>query len=122
MSKLLYKEEYPDHLRHLYMAEAEKLKQEAWTNRVNRTKLRMKSQEKSETAVENYADAQQTEIGDTDPEVTVGSELTDSVTGNPEPKAVPENERLESWQFSTFCQKKQKIPLLCVLLKYVRPI
>lgn len=91
MSKLLYKEEYPEHLRHLYMAEAEKLKHEAWTNRLNRTKLRMKGQEKRETTVENYAE--QTEIGDTDPEVTVGSELADSVTGNLEPTTAPENER-----------------------------
>ncbi|XP_034434998.1 thyroid transcription factor 1-associated protein 26 homolog [Hippoglossus hippoglossus] len=39
-SKQLYQEEYPEHLRHLYQAEAQKLKQEAWTNRVNRSKLR----------------------------------------------------------------------------------
>lgn len=93
MSKVLYKEEYPEHLRHLYVAEAEKLKHEAWTNRVNRTKLRVKGQEKRETAVENDAAAQQTEIGDADPEVTVGSEVADSVTGNPEPTAALENER-----------------------------
>ncbi|XP_077356872.1 thyroid transcription factor 1-associated protein 26 homolog [Festucalex cinctus] len=47
-SSSLYHDQYPEHLKHLYMAEAEKLKNEAWTNRVNRLKLRMKgrSQEK----------------------------------------------------------------------------
>ncbi|XP_026217029.1 thyroid transcription factor 1-associated protein 26 homolog [Anabas testudineus] len=97
-SELLYKEEYPEHLRHLYVAEAEKLKHEAWTNRVNRTKLRMKGQEKRETTVENDDDdaaaAQRTESADNDLEVTVGSEQTDSVTGNSEPTTSPENESL----------------------------
>lgn len=41
----MYKEEYPEHLKHLYLAEEEKLKNEAWTNRVNRSKLRMKNTE-----------------------------------------------------------------------------
>ncbi|KAJ4924685.1 hypothetical protein JOQ06_003637 [Pogonophryne albipinna] len=40
-SKALYKEEYPEHLRHLYVAEAEKLRNEAWTHRLNRTKQRL---------------------------------------------------------------------------------
>lgn len=92
-SNVLYKEEYPEHLRHLYMAEAEKLKHEAWTNRVNRTKLRMKGQEKRETTVESDAAVQQTETAANDPEVAVGSEATDSVIGNPEPTTAPENER-----------------------------
>nr|XP_061809471.1 thyroid transcription factor 1-associated protein 26 homolog [Nerophis lumbriciformis] len=46
----LYHEEYPDHLKHLYMAEAEKLKNEAWTNRLNRVKLRMKGHDQEEEA------------------------------------------------------------------------
>uniref|UniRef100_A0A7N8X5A2 Coiled-coil domain containing 59 n=1 Tax=Mastacembelus armatus TaxID=205130 RepID=A0A7N8X5A2_9TELE len=70
-SKLVYMEEYPEHLRHLYVAEAEKLKQEAWANRLNRTKLRMKS-------------------ADQDPEVTGASEMTDSGTGIPDPTATSE--------------------------------
>ncbi|KAM9823793.1 thyroid transcription factor 1-associated protein 26 homolog [Neosynchiropus ocellatus] len=37
-----FQEEYPEHLRHLYLAEAQKLKSEAWTNRVNRSKRRLK--------------------------------------------------------------------------------
>ncbi|KAK7886156.1 hypothetical protein WMY93_025777 [Mugilogobius chulae] len=41
----VYKDEYPEHLKHLYLAEKEKLKKEAWTNRVNRSKLRMKDKE-----------------------------------------------------------------------------
>ncbi|TNN56389.1 Thyroid transcription factor 1-associated protein 26 [Liparis tanakae] len=47
-STALYKDEYPEHLRHLYVAEAHKLKNEAWTHRLNRSKLRVKSQEKEE--------------------------------------------------------------------------
>lgn len=82
-SMSLYKEEYPEHLKHLYMAEAEKLKKEAWMNRVNRSKLRMKGQEKEEEISESDAPAQQTEAADPETEVSSGSELTNSV--NPEP-------------------------------------
>lgn len=87
-SKQLYKEEYPEHLRHLYMAEAEKLKNEAWTNRMNRSKMRMKGQEKTEDA-ELQSEAADP---DPDPEVTSGAELTDSV--NPEPAAASGKESL----------------------------
>ncbi|XP_026182972.1 thyroid transcription factor 1-associated protein 26 homolog [Mastacembelus armatus] len=90
-SKLVYMEEYPEHLRHLYVAEAEKLKQEAWANRLNRTKLRMKRQEKGEGTAECGADAaQRTESADQDPEVTGASEMTDSGTGIPDPTATSE--------------------------------
>ncbi|XP_053719019.1 thyroid transcription factor 1-associated protein 26 homolog [Synchiropus splendidus] len=37
-----YQEQYPEHLKHLYLAEEQKLKSEAWTNRVNRSKHRLK--------------------------------------------------------------------------------
>ncbi|XP_044041497.1 thyroid transcription factor 1-associated protein 26 homolog isoform X1 [Siniperca chuatsi] len=93
-SKPLYEDEYPEHLRHLYMAEAEQLKNAAWTNRMNRSKQRMKGQEKGEERGENDAAACQSEAADPDPEVTGGSELTDSVTGNPEPTAASEKESL----------------------------
>ncbi|KAG7225726.1 hypothetical protein INR49_012312 [Caranx melampygus] len=87
----LYKEEYPEHLRHLYMAEAEKLKQEAWANRVNRSKLRMKGKQEAEETDENDAAEQQTEAAAPDPEVTGESELTDSVTENPDPTPAKES-------------------------------
>ncbi|XP_040886545.1 thyroid transcription factor 1-associated protein 26 homolog [Toxotes jaculatrix] len=93
-SNALYKEEYPEHLRHLYMAEAEKLKQEAWTNRVNRSKLRIRGKETGEETAENDAAAQQTKTADPIPEVTGGSELIDSVTAEPDPTATPEKESL----------------------------
>lgn len=94
-SKAMYKEEYPEHLRHLYMAEAEKLKNEAWTNRLNRSKLRIKGQEKDgETAEHDAAAAHQSEAADPDPEVTGGSVQTDSATGKPEPAAVSEKDSL----------------------------
>ncbi|XP_061523731.1 thyroid transcription factor 1-associated protein 26 homolog [Phycodurus eques] len=47
-SSSLYRETYPEHLKHLYVAEAEKLKNESWANRVNRAKLRMKGQDREE--------------------------------------------------------------------------
>lgn len=93
-SKALYTEEYPEHLRHLYMAEAEKLKNEAWTNRLNRSKLRMKGQEKGEEIDDKDDEAAAAaDDDDADPEVTGGSEWTDSVTGNPEPTAASEKDR-----------------------------
>ncbi|XP_070848242.1 thyroid transcription factor 1-associated protein 26 homolog [Chaetodon trifascialis] len=88
-STALYKDEYPEHLRHLYVAEAEKLKNEAWTNRMNRTKLRMKVQETEEETGQIDAPAHQSEAADPDPEVTGGSEPTGS-----EPTAAPEKESL----------------------------
>lgn len=92
-SKQLYKEEYPEHLRHLYIAEAEKLSKEAWTNRINRSKQRLKLHEKVEERGENVdADAaRQNEAADS--EVSGGSQLTDSAQGNEEPAASPEKER-----------------------------
>lgn len=94
-TKKLYQDQYPEHLRHLYAAEAEKLKNEAWTNRMNRSKLRMKEHEKIEEAGENDATAPQSEAADPDPDVTGESEpVTDSVSGKPEPTAASEKESL----------------------------
>lgn len=75
-AKVLYKEEYPEHLKHLYLAEAEQLRNEAWTNRVKRSKLRMKGQLK---------DGDKNDPNITDTDLTGGSALSDSVSGNPEP-------------------------------------
>ncbi|XP_059181441.1 thyroid transcription factor 1-associated protein 26 homolog [Centropristis striata] len=93
-SRARYREEYPEHLRHLYEAEAEKLKNEAWTHRLNRTKLRMKGQEKGEEVADDDDAPAAPEAADPDPEVTVGSEPTDSVTVNPEPAAASEKDSL----------------------------
>ncbi|XP_030576279.1 thyroid transcription factor 1-associated protein 26 homolog [Archocentrus centrarchus] len=91
----LYKEEYPEHLRHLYVAEAERLKKEAWSNRVNRSKLRMKGQVKEmgegvgeeEDDDDDDDEALQTKAAGEE-RVSVGSELKDAVSGNqPEPMA-----------------------------------
>ncbi|XP_072311170.1 thyroid transcription factor 1-associated protein 26 homolog [Eucyclogobius newberryi] len=46
--KNVFKDEYPEHLKHLYEAEKEKLKKEAWTNRLNRSILRMRDREEKE--------------------------------------------------------------------------
>lgn len=72
------------------MAEAEKLKQEAWANRVNRSKLRIKGKQEAEKKTEDDAAEQQTEAAAPDPEVTGGSEPTDSVTENPDPAPAKE--------------------------------
>ncbi|XP_054480848.1 thyroid transcription factor 1-associated protein 26 homolog [Anoplopoma fimbria] len=100
-SKALYREEYPEHLKHLYMAEAQKLRDEAWTNRMNRSKLRIKGQEKEEEMGEAAAaadpaaaDAAAAAAAEPDPEVTGGSEQTDSGTGNPEPSAATDKDGL----------------------------
>ncbi|KAE8281385.1 Thyroid transcription factor 1-associated protein 26-like protein [Larimichthys crocea] len=92
-TKTLYQDEYPEHLRHLYVAEAEKLKNEAWTNRMNRSKMRMKGHEKEDETGENDAAAHESEEHP-DPDVTGESELTDSVSGKPEPTAASEKESL----------------------------
>lgn len=87
-SKRLYVEEYPEHLKHLYLAEAEKLKQEAWTNRVNRSKQRMRFQ-MSDAAEEeeDAAEAQQTQT--VEEELAGGSEVADSVSNSNEPEPEP---------------------------------
>ncbi|XP_029318368.1 thyroid transcription factor 1-associated protein 26 homolog [Cottoperca gobio] len=127
--KVFYKEEYPEHLKHLYMAEAVKLKNEAWTNRVNRSMLRMKAQDKGEETAENDDDDDaeaEAEAADPDSEVTGGSEQTDSGTGNPEPTAASEKDSLpmsnrmkkkiqkktsyqkSNEEFETFAQKRKR--------------
>lgn len=53
----------------------------------------MKGQEKGEETGVNDGAACQSDAADPGAEVTGGSELTDSVTGNPEPTAASEKER-----------------------------
>ncbi|XP_014915957.1 thyroid transcription factor 1-associated protein 26 homolog [Poecilia latipinna] len=92
-ANVAYKEEYPEHLKHLYLAEAEQLRKQAWENRVNRSKLRMRGQMKDGT--ENNADVPGTDL-------TGGSELTDSASGNPEPTTSEQ----ESFPISNRMRKK----------------
>lgn len=89
---MLYKDEYPEHLKHLYMAEEEKLKKEAWENRVNRTKLRKKEQVTKE---EN----------EDDEDVCGGSELTNSMPVAPEQT---ENSEKERWGGVWLLELKKK--------------
>lgn len=89
-SSVLYKEEYPEHLRHLYVAEAEKLKKEAWTHRLNRSKLRVKEQDKGDERCGSAAD----DAADPDLEVTGGLEQTDPGSENPEPAGASEKDGL----------------------------
>lgn len=96
VSESLYKEEYPEHLKHLYVAEAEKLRNEAWTNRMNRMKSRMKGQDK-ETDLkpesdETGADAPGQGVAAV-PKASGTSEPTDSLPGDGEPAATPGKER-----------------------------
>lgn len=87
VSGSLYKEEYPEHLKHLYMAEAEKLRNEAWSHRMNRMKSRMKGQEE-DTDGKPETDATCTEVP-----VPSVSETTESLPGDSEPAAIPGKER-----------------------------
>ncbi|XP_034074745.1 thyroid transcription factor 1-associated protein 26 homolog isoform X2 [Gymnodraco acuticeps] len=106
-SKALYKEEYPEHLRHLYVAEAEKLRNEAWTHRLNRTKQRLLGQEKREETAEDDAPAEaaepvpedaggseQTDAGGSEQTDAGGSEQTDAGPVNSEPAASSEKDCL----------------------------
>ncbi|XP_051911654.1 thyroid transcription factor 1-associated protein 26 homolog [Hippocampus zosterae] len=82
-TSLLYRDEYPEHLKHLYMAEAEKLRKEVWTNRVNRVKLRKKGQgqekpneaEMEEKAVSEPKDAGPSEAENTEQSTSVSESL-----------------------------------------------
>lgn len=93
-SKMPYKEQYPEHLRHLYVAEAEKLKNEAWTNRVNRSKHRMRGREREKGEEEDVNDAavHQTEAVEAE-EGSGESVVTDTVSERPESTAATEPER-----------------------------
>ncbi|XP_029969430.1 thyroid transcription factor 1-associated protein 26 homolog [Salarias fasciatus] len=102
-SKQLYAEEYPEHLRHLYLAEAEKLKNEAWANKVNRRKQRMKQQVTDAAEEDDAAETQQTEGAEE--EVTGGSEPADSVSGSQEPEPAEATVR-ESLPMSNRMKKK----------------
>ncbi|XP_038144356.1 thyroid transcription factor 1-associated protein 26 homolog [Cyprinodon tularosa] len=82
--KVVYKEEYPEHLKHLYLAEEEKLRSEALKNRANRSKLRMKGKLKDEDRNDDVAEL----------DFTTGSDLMDSVPDNPESTPTAEKERL----------------------------
>ncbi|KAM4523024.1 thyroid transcription factor 1-associated protein 26 homolog [Fundulus diaphanus] len=84
-AKVVYKEEYPEHLKHLYLAEAEKLRNEAAANRMNRRKLRLQGQPKDE-------EDEDEDVADGD--FTEGSEKLDSVSGNPEPPTTSETDCL----------------------------
>lgn len=91
VSESMYKEEYPEHLKHLYVAEAEKLKTEAWTHRMNRMKSRMKGQDK-EADVKPEGD----ETGADAPDQSVAAaapEPTDPLLGDGEPAATSGKER-----------------------------
>ncbi|XP_020782326.1 thyroid transcription factor 1-associated protein 26 homolog [Boleophthalmus pectinirostris] len=59
--KNVYKDEFPEHLKHLYLAEKEQLKKEAWANRVNRSKLRMKGKEEDPRIAEAATQMDQNE-------------------------------------------------------------
>ncbi|KAM6895737.1 thyroid transcription factor 1-associated protein 26 homolog [Xenentodon cancila] len=80
-----YEEEFPEHLRHLYAAEAEKLREEAWRHRVNRSRLR-------EEAGGHRANRTEEQLQDAG--VGGASEATDAASGSPEPAAAAGRESL----------------------------
>lgn len=97
-SKTLYMEnKYPEHLKHLYMAEAEKLKNEVWMHRVNRSKERMRVHKMAEKEENADADVDEGAPGcqkDSAQQETSGdAEQTDPVPGNQQPAAATLKER-----------------------------
>lgn len=103
-TSLLYRNEYPEHLKHLYMAEAEKLRNEVWTNRVNRVKLRMKGQ-----GQEKPNEAEMEEKADSEPEGAGASEAAGSEPEGAGPSeaenteksaSVSERYRLSHWKLT----------------------
>ncbi|XP_076015085.1 thyroid transcription factor 1-associated protein 26 homolog [Genypterus blacodes] len=91
VSKKPYMEDYPEHLKHLYMAEAEKLKNEAWTNRVNRSKHRMRGQGMEKAEEEDVDDAAEAVEAEGD---SGESGETDAVSEKPESTASKQPESL----------------------------
>ncbi|KAM4614635.1 thyroid transcription factor 1-associated protein 26 homolog [Polymixia lowei] len=94
-SKPLYREEYPEHLRHLYQAEAEKLRNEVQMNRVKRSKSRMGGhrEDKAENVAVNDAATDLTTVAE--PAAVSGvTEQADTDSVNPEPAVVKEAESL----------------------------
>ncbi|XP_012705766.2 thyroid transcription factor 1-associated protein 26 homolog [Fundulus heteroclitus] len=96
-AKAVYREEYPEHLKHLYLAEAEQLRNEAAANRMNRRKLRLQGQPKDE-------DEDEKDAGVADGNFTEGSEKLGSVSGNPEPTTT--TSETESLPMSNRMRKK----------------
>ncbi|XP_031687265.1 thyroid transcription factor 1-associated protein 26 homolog [Oncorhynchus kisutch] len=94
--KTQYTEQYPEHLRHLYEAEAEKLRNEVKTNRINRTKARMAGgggpveEEAAPMAVNEAPTDLATAI---DPAEDISSDKTDSAP-QPTPAAASKNDSL----------------------------
>lgn len=86
-AKVVYKDEYPEHLKHLYLAEAEKMRNEARANRVNRSKLRMKGKMEE---MDEEVDEDEAAVNE-ETELAGGSELTDS--RNPKPTSASDRER-----------------------------
>lgn len=101
--KNLYKDEYPEHLKHLYLAEKEKLKKEALTNRVNRSKERMKEKEEEET--HDILDASQLDLDTQNPSVSEETELNQNET---KPTDTSVKEQLMSIPISNRMRKKQQ--------------
>lgn len=92
-SQSLYEERYPENLKHLYMAEAQKLKSEAWANRLNRSKMRMKGKEEGEKREEEESAAPSCEAAEADTEMAGGSEPTCPITKDPKAPGASEEER-----------------------------
>ncbi|XP_070996609.1 thyroid transcription factor 1-associated protein 26 homolog isoform X2 [Oncorhynchus clarkii lewisi] len=104
--KTQYTEQYPEHLRHLYEAEAEKLRNEVKTNRINRTKARMAGgggpveEEAAPMAVNEAPTDLATAI---DPAEDISSDKTDSA---PQPTPAVAASKNDSLPMSNRSKKK----------------
>ncbi|KAL4612805.1 thyroid transcription factor 1-associated protein 26 isoform X1 [Arapaima gigas] len=102
-----FEEQYPDHLKHLYLAEAEQLKKEEETRRQNRSK-----RQQAAVSEEDHFEAESSEA----PGSTVSSFVPqDSATGSLDviPENKKKNKRKTSYQkakeeYERVCEKRTK--------------
>ncbi|KAM6984753.1 thyroid transcription factor 1-associated protein 26 homolog [Aplochiton taeniatus] len=115
----LYKDEYPEHLRHLYMAEAEKLRNESQINRIKRTHFRMHGNVRLEDAgaediVENPPLSDQAASSEPEVNVAVSKEQTEAASASTEPtvvkepNSVPISNRMKKKMLKTTSYQKTK--------------
>lgn len=92
--KAMYKDEYPEHLKHLYMAEAERLKNEDRINILKRSQSRMRGYGEEKTEDAAVDDAPSVQVAAAGPEVVADvTEKTDTTSVTPESIEAKEPDR-----------------------------
>lgn len=90
----LYKDEYPEHLRHLYMAEAEQLRNEVQMNRIKRSHFRMcgnvNPEDGAKDIKENPTPSDQAASSEPEVNAEVSEEQTEAASAPTEPTVIKE--------------------------------